>query len=318
MKNILLLIVSVVVVILIAEGAAQIYVYKIAKRGKLFDVDKMTGWTVKPHLDMQRKNADGNIWSVKTNKDGFRRDSDWDLNKKRILILGDSFAFGEGVDVEDRFDAVIKNQGYSVLNTGVMGYGTDQQFLKAKPYLIKLNKDDIVIVLTYYNDFYDITRKHHSGRAKPWFTLKNRALQLHKTQITLKEILRDKSYIYAKLGSLIAKHNDTSNYDITHASKVYQTIIKNESQKLTERGIQIILAYHGIPVIEDTEHRNLILQTLNTLCESTEVECLNIDKHFNVDNDSNYFLADGHWNEKGHEVVGALLAEKLSGIVQQR
>ena len=154
--NTCLFIVSIIVAILLAEGAAQIYAYKIAKQGKLFEPDTITGWKVKPQIEIQRKNADGNIWTIKTDKNGFRSGRYWDSKEKIVLILGDSFAFGEGVDVEDRFDTTIKNQGYFVLNTGVMGYGTDQQFLKAKPYLAHLNKGDIVIALTSFNDFFDI------------------------------------------------------------------------------------------------------------------------------------------------------------------
>lgn len=71
--NIFISISSVIVVILLAEGIAQIYVYKIAERGKIFEPDKITGWTVLPNLDMQRKNADDNIWIVTTDKFGFRK-----------------------------------------------------------------------------------------------------------------------------------------------------------------------------------------------------------------------------------------------------
>lgn len=311
--NIFLLIGSVVVILLLVEGATQIYVYKIAEKGKLFEPDEVTGWRVKSHLDMQRKNADGNIWTIRTDKEGFRRSRNLGSGTK-VLILGDSLAFGEGVDVEERFDAQINNHGYSVLNTGVMGYGTDQQFLKAKPYLAKLNKNDIIIVLTYYNDFYDITRKKHSGRAKPWFTIENGTLQLHKPQITLNEALRDKSYIYAKLGSLVTKHHEISASDVEHASKIYQKLIEHLSQQLANRGVRIIVAYHGIPIIKDTEHSNIILKTLNAICDSTDIECINIDQHIN--NNSQYYLADGHWSKKGHEIVGSLLFKNLSYIAR--
>ncbi len=277
--NIFLLIGSVVVILLLVEGATQIYVYKIAKKGKLFEPDEVTGWRVRSHLDMQRKNADGNIWTIRTDKEGFRRSRNLGSGTK-VLILGDSFAFGEGVDVEERFDAQINNHGYSVLNTGVMGYGTDQQFLKAKP----------------------------------WFTIENGALQLHKPQITLNEALRDKSYIYAKLCSLVTKHHEVSASDVEHASKIYQKLIEHLSQQSANRGVRIIVAYHGIPIIKDTEHSNIILKTLNAICDRTDIECINIDQYIN--NNSQYYLADGHWSKKGHEVVGSLLFKNLSSIAR--
>ncbi len=46
------------------------------------------------------------IMDVKTNSLGLR-DKEYDLSRtdvKRILLLGDSFVFGHGVNIEDRFD----------------------------------------------------------------------------------------------------------------------------------------------------------------------------------------------------------------------
>lgn len=316
--NTFLSIFSIIVAILLIEGAAIIYVDKIAMREKLFEPDATTGWRVKPNIKIQRKNSDGNLWIVKTDNNGFRGNFYWDSNKKRVLILGDSFAFGEGVDVDDRFDSKIISLGYSVLNTGVMGYGTDQQYLKAENYLNSLNAGDIAIVLTYSNDFYDITRKKHSGRAKPWYDFNNGRLRLHKPRITLREILRDKSYIYAMLSTFLEKHHEIPDPELIQATNIYQMIVNEMSQQLTSRGVHFIVAYHGILAVKDTEQRNMIVRTLNTICESATVDCINIDRHFNANNHANYYLADGHWNNKGHDAVSVLLAEKLSDISRNR
>jgi len=310
-----LLIVSVLVFLALLEGATQVYVYRIAKRGKLFAPDTVTGWSVKPLIQMQRQNADGDLWSIETDSSGFRGDSYWDSNKKRVLILGDSFAFGEGVDLEERFDTTIEELGYSVLNTGVMGYGTDQQFLKARPYLDQLNRGDATIVLTYYNDIHDITRKRQSGRAKPWYDIDDGRLRLHRPEITAREKLRDNSYIYALLGSLLERRQEVSDAAIIQASNIYRMIIENEARELAEKGVLMILAYHGEAIVENLTHRKQINETLSATCENTHVHCLDIDQHFDVDNNDDYFLADGHWNERGHEAAGGLLAEVLSGIV---
>jgi lysophospholipase L1-like esterase len=314
--NILLLIGSVFVSLFLVEVAAQIYVYKIAEKGKLFEPDKITGWRVIPNLNIKRKNANGDIWTVTTDEEGLRTISNSaSYSGTKVLILGDSFAFGQGVDIEDRFDAVINNHGYYVINTGVMGYGTDQQFLKAKPYLALLKNNDVVIVLTSYNDFFDITRKKHSGRAKPRYTIENGVLKLHKPQITLNEILRDKSYIYSKLASFVAVHNEVSTTDILHASNIYQELIEDLAKQLASKEIRIIVAYHGILNIKENEQRNIITETINAICNNRDIECLNIDEQINIANNRQYFLDDGHWNNKGHGIVGALIFNKITGIV---
>ena len=313
LTNTLLFAGSLLMTLLALEGAAQFYVAKIAERGKLFEPDEVTGWRVKPHLDIQRKNANGDIWVVRTDKEGFRISDKRNVGTK-VLILGDSFAFGEGVDIEDRFDAVINDYGYSVLNTGVMGFGTDQQFLKAQPYLAELDENDIVLVLTYFNDFYDIMRKTHSGRVKPWFTMDGDALQLHKPKISLQQVLRDKSYIYAMYASLTARGHADSRYNIEHASRIYQNIVSSLLQRLTPAGVRVVVAFHGIPHIQNAAHKGMILKSLNTTCEQTNIKCLSLDQYI-VDNDQN-FLVDMHWSKKGHETVGLVLLDSLSNIAE--
>jgi len=307
-----LVIVLVGVFLVVLEGAAQLYVYRIAKRGKLFQPDALTGWSVKPHLSMQRKNADGDLWTIRTDGRGFRGDSAWDPNRPRAVILGDSFAFGEGVDLDDRFDTAIEELGYSVVNTGVMGYGTDQQFLKAEPYMAQLGAGDAIIVLTYYNDFHDVVRRQQASRAKPWYEIVDGRLRLHRPEITTREILRDKSYIYAILSSAMARREEITDADIVRASNIYRMIIEDEAREVASRGVNVVLAYHGSSIVENPTHRRQIEQTLVATCENRLVHCLGIDEYFDADSDGEYFLADGHWNARGHEAAGALLAEELT------
>ncbi len=81
--NILLITCSLVFITLVTEISAQIYVYNVAKKGKLFEVNKASGWSVIPNLDIQRKNSNGALWRIKTNIDGYRGLSSWESNQKK-------------------------------------------------------------------------------------------------------------------------------------------------------------------------------------------------------------------------------------------
>ncbi len=309
---------SILVIFLFAEAAAQIYVHYIAKQGKIFEPDRVAGWRLKPDIQMQRKNADGSNWTIRTDENSIREKGYWDSNMPKVLVLGDSFAFGEGVQYEDRFDRKIEELDYTILNVGVMGYGTDQQLLKAKPHFAELGEGDVVIILTYYNDFYDIIRKQHSGRAKPWYEYENEKLELHEPEITIKEVLRDKSYLFAMLGEFLSRQHEASDSDIERSSRIYQELIKNEAEGLAGKGVVVLVAYHGISLVEDEEQRDKIIQALKYVCRNSGIRCLNIDEYFNIENSKGYFLSDGHWNQKGHKVAGELLADKLSSIIKEQ
>jgi len=85
--NICLFLFSVIIALLLAEGIAQIYVYKIVKKGKLFEPDTITGWKVKRNINVIRKNADGNLWTIKTDKNGFREE----INFVLLLTFFENF-----------------------------------------------------------------------------------------------------------------------------------------------------------------------------------------------------------------------------------
>ena len=312
----ILVLLSSAISLMVAEGIAQLYAAHIAKRGKLFKPSATVGWQVLPDLDLVRLNANGELWQVKTDRQGHRAASSWDKNADtKLLILGDSYVFGEGVSIEDRFDTLIQQNrlDWSTINTGVMGYGTDQQIIASRRYFRMLGNKDIVILLTCYNDFYDITRKRHSGRSKPWFevTRENRLLE-HKPTISWREILRDRSYILSRTMNLFEKQKDFSTEEIDRAGTLYYSIIHQETGDLIQKGVNVIIAYHGLHHVKSKRARASIVASLNRTCSIPGIDCLSLDRALTQANNGMNFLNDLHWNRSGHKVVATVLENYLA------
>jgi len=81
---------------------------------------------------------------VQTNAQGFRDpgpEAAGDEGIPRILLLGDSFVFGYGINVEDRFDTHVRRRFEEVgrpvrtINAGVPGWGTENEVRYALDYL---------------------------------------------------------------------------------------------------------------------------------------------------------------------------------------
>lgn len=90
--------------------------------------DPELGYMTRPGLETRFANREFDT-TVRTNSQGFR-DDEGSLNDPDVLVLGDSFAFGWGVDQgESVADELERRTGLTVLNMGVAGYGTLQQFL---------------------------------------------------------------------------------------------------------------------------------------------------------------------------------------------
>lgn len=95
--------------------------------------DPELGYSLKPDLATEFRNPEF-ATSVRTNSYGLRED-EASLSDPEILLLGDSFGFGWGVEKEESCEAVLeKLSGALVLNLSVPGYGTLQEFLALKRY----------------------------------------------------------------------------------------------------------------------------------------------------------------------------------------
>ncbi len=73
--------------------------------------------------------------------------------RDRILVLGDSFAYGVGVENNETFSAQLEllDPKLEVINTGVNGYGTNQELLLLRDEGLTL-RPDVVLVAFFWND----------------------------------------------------------------------------------------------------------------------------------------------------------------------
>ncbi|MDA0902371.1 MAG: hypothetical protein O3B09_03060 [Proteobacteria bacterium] len=82
------------------------------------------------------------------NKMGVRDDND-SLIKPEVIVLGDSFAMGWGVDNDEIFPSLIeKESGLKVLNGGISSYGTARESLLLK----KLDVSNLKYLIIQYCD----------------------------------------------------------------------------------------------------------------------------------------------------------------------
>ncbi len=97
--------------------------------------------------------AAGNIVFHTTNSYGFRG-KEFAVEKKqgikRIVFLGDSFIFGEGVHDKDTLAEQLGNKlpGYEMINLGVGGYNTWQEWVILRDVASRLEPDIVVVGYT--------------------------------------------------------------------------------------------------------------------------------------------------------------------------
>jgi hypothetical protein len=123
-----------------------------------------------------------NVWrrTVTIGADGLRENGRARPPGRPVLVLGDSFAFGDEVDDADTWPAQLEAKlARPVLNGGVFGYGLDQIVLRGEQLLDGVARQADVVILSVLPE--DVLRCEFSYRYawKPYFALEDGQLALH-------------------------------------------------------------------------------------------------------------------------------------------
>jgi hypothetical protein len=255
---------------------------------------------------------------VKINKNGLR-DIDYDYEKKknisRVLVLGDSFVWGYGVNQNEVFTEIIerKLKNIEIINAGVPGYSTDQELIWFQDEGLKY-KPDLTILVISPNDFDDIVA---FNTYKPRFVIKNNTPFLMKP--LSKEITRkkysfwDNFFIYSFLrmrwdNFFSTKIEDYNNYTEKEKLELMKMIldkIRISSHQISSKFL--------IVIFDESEDRENFFQEYGI---ENNVSVLNLKSGFKEFREKNpdiniYFNYNPHWNQIGHKVVADLISEYL-------
>ena len=158
----------------------------------LFEYHSVIGYRFIPGLTA-RVRHEGGGYLVRCNQSGFRCDHEVTESKPpgvfRVLVFGDSFTAGDGVANGKRYSDRIEEElsGVQVLNFGLPGSGTDQQYLAFREYAKTLDYDLLILAVTVPNIWRilggeQVVQTSTDGqimmRPKPYFRLVDGALRL--------------------------------------------------------------------------------------------------------------------------------------------
>jgi hypothetical protein len=139
--------------------------------------------------------------------------------KTRLLMLGDSIAFGSWARDFDTFSYLLEHRSdrYEVVNLAVEGYGTDQELLVLEDEGLRYHPDVVVLNVCIANDPLDnLLPSWWYWRPKPHFTWDGRRLLLHDEDLRLSasrraiQWLADESHILNRLRELLPLRSEPS------------------------------------------------------------------------------------------------------------
>ncbi len=156
--NAVLLIVTLVVLVVAAEIALRV-VYHPEFLGSVIRYDPLLGWSLEPNSSLVSVDSQRDFhYRIDVNSLGLRDREHAPAPKRgahRVLVLGDSFVFGVGLNNGERFSDVLDRSlpdDVEVINGGVPGWGTDQEMLFYESSLRRLQPDVVVLTFLGQND----------------------------------------------------------------------------------------------------------------------------------------------------------------------
>lgn len=167
-------------------------------------VDETLGWIPQP--DYSGMN---NLWGTDVTilTDGIRSNGNH-LNPESpesILVVGDSFAFGEEVSDTDTWPSQLERLlNRSALNAGVFAYGTDQIFLRLQSLLEKY-RPETVIISFIPEDIIRSEFQTYFGSSKPYFAISNNDLKL--MNVPVRQTVRKPKFVIRIMGYSCLFHN---------------------------------------------------------------------------------------------------------------
>ncbi|MFX0194692.1 MAG: SGNH/GDSL hydrolase family protein [Candidatus Hodarchaeota archaeon] len=187
--NSLLLFVSITVGLALVEVVLRVVGYEKFKvelpnpeRAIFWHYDSLLGWKHLPNHDGRFIMSDFDI-HVKINGQGLR-DRPYSYQRQkgvfRIVVLGDSFTWGFGVEQDQIFTEIIERSqdNLEVINMGVSGYSTDQEYLLLKEEGLKY-QPQLIMLMFFDNDIYENSLAvNYFIYPKPKFSIVNAQLVL--------------------------------------------------------------------------------------------------------------------------------------------
>ena len=118
---------------------------------QIIQYDKYLGHKYVSNINTRVKYGN-DAYYIQTDQFGFRNSTSKLKSDFTILVLGDSFAAGDGVCNEHRFSDIIQNElDCNVVNLAVSGYGVDQQLLAYEKYRDQIYHD-LVLFIPHLDD----------------------------------------------------------------------------------------------------------------------------------------------------------------------
>lgn len=309
--------------------------------GRFLEHHERFGWLGIPLASVRHRTTEFDV-AIEIDRQGLRRRRrPLTPATRRVCLLGDSFAFGQGVHEFERVGAELEaaRSGLRVETLALPGLGTDQELLLYREHDGPYVACEVVVLLYFIESLERNVARERHGLAKPWFELQEGALHLRGVPVPprldaesaptqspgARAWLRRHSSLYSLLRwRTIDRIRDASRDPVDPhpdyaangpAWQLTSALLAELRDTTAERGVELALAivperWH-LAEGSSRAHQRAVLET----CARLEIPALDLTTAFVESGPARgrdaYYPTDGHWNARGHGIAAHALADFL-------
>ncbi len=281
-----------------------------------------------PNISIHHTTLDYRV-SIRTNSMGIRADREFTYDKPegvfRIVVLGDSFTFGYGVEVEQTYgvvlERIIKEHGIrvEVINLGVSGAGTAEELIMLKNRGLRF-APDLVVVGYCCNDIGNNT-------CSMLYALNDQG-QLVRDQESYLPVIKLRDFLYSfRIYRYLAERSHLLYFLRSNLSEaVYKSLrektvesksLSHESEaRLTAALLDIIkqtseesgATFCLLDIPNNYNKSNLPREYLAYVKEEDIIDIRPVFEQHMVTQKLYWTQSDGHWTPAGHKIAAEMLA----------
>ena len=279
----------------------------------LYEADATVGYRLRPSRTVRHRFPSHLVFPIVSNADGFRNARDFSERdgRFRVLVVGDSFVFGDSVRAEDRLTEQLERlePRWRVDNMGMSAWGIDLMVRAVERYAPTI-QPEVVVLCAYTDDFRRVAPSYAGiGYRFAKFELVGSDLTtvLYPAE-TLGDRLRLVRWFRGRMGDDPAERNryelnealldrllrDAADMHFQLAAVFFPGKGDNAEDKARRSFLKRWTARHSVPYEDLTD----------------AIQAAGID--------TVYIAGDWHWNPAGHALAAAHLKTLVAGLPQVR
>ena len=252
----------------------------------------------------------------------------------RVVVLGDSIAFGYGVRDEQTFPQILdaRDNGIEAGNLAVQGYGPGQELLLLRRDGLRVDPDVVVLAVCLRNDFADAVLPvalYNGITPRPYFRLVGKSLVLEdrvprSLAVRVVGWLSDYSQLYNRASALLTarpepaaeswrRRKQAALRDEDYVLRLTVALLMEMDEACRERGIRFIVAsfpngvdFASEPALHGRFHELLSRAGIRVVDFRARFIALGVRP-------ADVTLDDtGHLSRRGHAVVAEVLEHEIA------